>query len=130
MAIKVKAKGQDAIDLLGMKNDFKGPHSATKDVAALNGDGSRGAVLMKENPASRQAEGKNSDETSDITKPVKETTKVPTPEAEPFEGYDIVRPVNRELPAGMPERARRASNQARDMRVALGRGKPATIVQE
>ena len=129
LKVKVKAKGSDAIDLLSMKNEFKGPHKPTRDVAALNGDGSRGGEMMSENPTSRQAEGKDADENSDITKTVKKTTVVPTsPEATAVQGYDTVKPVNRDLPADYPERARRASNQARDMRSNLGRGLPANIV--
>lgn len=127
MAIKVKAKGKDAIDLLGLKNDFRG---AQKDLDALNGDKSRGGKMMDENPESRQAEGKHASESSDITKKVARTTSVPTPEASPVQGFDTVKPVDRELPADYPERARRANNQTRDMRTNLGRGKPAIVEVE
>jgi hypothetical protein len=126
--LKVKAKGEDAINLLGMKKNFRDPHSATKDVAALNGDGSRGGKYMDENAESRQAEDSHKSEESDITKKVAKTTVVPTsPEATAVQGFDTVKPVMRDLPADYPERARRANNQTRDMRTNLGRGKPALI---
>jgi hypothetical protein len=131
MSLKIKAKGQAAIDLLGMKKDFRDAHKSQKDIALLNGDGSRGDKYMDENPSSRQAENTHASEESDITKKVKQTTAVNTsPEAQPFEGFEVVRPVDRELPVGMPERARRFSNQSRDMRTALGRGKSSTVVTE
>lgn len=129
MAIKtkIKATGSDAIDLLGMKQSFRA-HTPQKDLALMNGDGSRGGEMMDENPDSRQAEGSTKSESSDITKKVKKTTIVPTPEATPVQGFETVEPVNREMPADYPEKARRANNQTRDMRTNLGRGKDATII--
>lgn len=127
MKVKIKAAGKEAIDLLGMKKNFRDPHSAAKDLAAMNGDGSRGGEMMDENPDSRQAEGKSASEVSDTTKAVKKTTVVPATEATPVQGFETVDPVNRELPADYPERARRANNQARDMRSNLGRGKSGIV---
>lgn len=131
MAIKtkIKATGSDAIDLLGMKRGFRG-HVAQKNLALMNGDGSRGGEMMDENPDSRQAEGSTKSENSDITKKVKKTTMVPTAEATPVQGFETVEPVQRDLPADYPERARRANNQTRDMRTNLGRGKDATVIVE
>ena len=105
--IKIKASGKDAKDLLGLKAERAGTH---------------GAELMKENPASRQAEGKNKSEVSDITKVVAKTTKVnTTPEANAVQGYDVIGPVNRERKADSPEEARKKNNAARDKRVNLGK---------
>ena len=132
MAIKakIKATGQEAISLLGMKQQFRG-HAPQKDVDLMNGDNSTGAKMMKENPESRQSESKNASENSDITKTVKQTTKVnTTPDTTPMEGFDVVRQVNREVPIGMPERARRYNNQVRDARTNLGRGKPSVVVTD
>ena len=103
---KIKATGKDAKELLGLKAERAG---------------TRGAELMKENPASRQAEGKNKSEVSDITKVVAKTTVVPTPEADPVQGFDVVKEVNRTLPADSPEAARRRSNKSRDLRTNLGK---------
>ena len=78
--------------------------------------------LMKENPASRQKEGANKTETTDITKPVKKSLNVPTtPEAVSLQGFDTVAPVNRALPADAPEEARKKNNASRDARTNLGR---------
>ena len=112
MSIKLKAKGQDAKDLLGLKAERAG---------------TRGAELMKENPASRQREGANKSEVSDITKVVAKTTVVPTPEASPVQGFDVVRPVNRDRKPDAPEAARQLNNRTRDMRTNLGRGKPGIV---
>jgi hypothetical protein len=122
LKLKIKAKGAAAVDLLG-KNNIRDPHVAQKDLASLNGDGSRGGEMMDENPDSRQAEGKSKSENSGITKVVRKTLSVPTPEATPVQGFETVDAVDRDLPADYPERARRANNQARDMRTNLGRGK-------
>jgi len=129
--VKIKATGKDAINLMDMKGEFRhGPYKPTTDVAALNGDGSTGGKMMDENPESRQAEDMHKSEDSDITSKVEKTTTVPTsPEARPVQGYDTVKPVNRAMPADFPERARRANNQARDMRTNLGRGVPVTPIQ-
>lgn len=131
MALKIKAKGNDAKDLLAMKAGFRNAHSPQKDVDLMNGDNSTGAPYMKENPESRQAEDTNKGAGSDIAEKAKQTTSVNTsPETQPMEGFDVVRPVNRQTVTGAPERARRYNNQTRDMRTALGRGKPGLIVQE
>ena len=60
---------------------------------------------------------------SALPKKVKPTTVVPATEATPVQGYETVDTVDRSLPLDSPERARRANNQARDMRTNLGRGK-------
>jgi hypothetical protein len=86
--------------------------------------------LMKENPESRQREGANKDENSDITKAVKKTLSVPTAEASPVQGFDVVKPVKRERKADSPESARQLNNRTRDMRTNLGRGKPAIVEVE
>jgi hypothetical protein len=124
--VKIKARGEEAQSLIGMKNQFRNPDKLNR----LNGDESSGKEMMDENPESRQAEDTAASENSDITKKVKPTTTVPTAEAAPVNGYDCVKPVDRALPQDMPERARRVNNQVRDMRTNLGRGKPGTIVQE
>ena len=130
MSLKIKAKGKDAVDLLGMKQQFRG-HAPQKDVDLMNGDNSTGEKYMDENPASRQKEATHKSENSDITKTVKQTTKVnTTPDTTPMEGFDVVRQVNREVPIGMPERARRYNNQVRDSRTNLGRGKPSVVVTD
>ena len=132
MAIKakIKATGQEAISLLGMKQQFRG-HAPQKDVDLMNGDNSTGEKYMDENPASRQKEATHKSENSDITKTVKQTTKInTTPDTTPMEGFDVVRQVNREVPTGMPERARRYNNQVRDARTNLGRGKPGIVTVE
>lgn len=85
---------------------------------------------LKENPESRQAEGKNKNENSDITKVVKKTTVVPTPEARTEQGFDTVQPVNRTRKEDSPEAARQRNNRTRDMRTNLGRGKPAIVEVE
>ena len=127
--LKIKATGSDVSNLMGMKNEFRG-HAPQKDVDLMNGDNSTGEKYMDENPASRQKEATHKSENSDITKAVKQTTVVPTPEAQPMEGWDVVRQVNREVPIGMPERARRYNNQVRDARTNLGRGKPSVVVTD
>ena len=127
--LKIKATGSDVSNLMGMKNEFRG-HAPQKDVDLMNGDNSTGEKYMDENPASRQKEATHKSEVSDTTKKVAQTTVVPTPEAQPMEGWDVVRQVNREVPIGMPERARRYNNQVRDARTNLGRGKPSVVVTD
>ena len=128
--LKIKATGSDVSDLMGMKNEFRG-HAPQKDVDLMNGDNSMGEKYMDPNPASRQKEATHKSEDSDITKTVKQTTKVnTTPDTTPMEGFDVVRQVNREVPIGMPERARRYNNQVRDARTNLGRGKPSVVVTD
>lgn len=83
--------------------------------------------MAKNNPKSRQAEDTNKTENSDITKTPMQTKSVPTPEASASEGYDVIKAVNRDLPVGHPERARRINNQRRDQKTQLGIGKPAII---
>lgn len=84
---------------------------------------------MDENPQSRQAEGMDKDERSQITKPVKKTLTVPTsPEARNVEGFDCVQPVNRARMEDSPESARQRNNRTRDMRSNLGHGLPSNIV--
>src|SRR5215469_3775359 len=124
--VKIKARGEEAQSLIGMKNAFRNPDKLNR----LNGDESSGKPMMKENPESRQAEDTNKGAKSDITKKGADTGTVQTPEASPTNGYECVKPVNRELPQSMPERARRVNNQVRDMRTNLGRGKPGIVVQE
>jgi hypothetical protein len=128
MSIKIKAKGKDALNLMELKSQFKA-HDPQRDLDTLNGDGGKGQIMMKENPQSRQAEDTNKGETSDITKPVVKSLVVPTAEAVPVQGYDVVQEVNRTMPADSPERARRHNNQVRDMRTNLGRGKSAVVIQ-
>jgi len=82
---------------------------------------------MQENPESRQKEGSNKSEVSEITKAVKKTTEVPTPEARTVQGFDCVQPVDRERKEDSPEAARQRNNRTRDMRTALGRGKPGIV---
>lgn len=77
--------------------------------------------LMGENPKSRQAEGKDKGEKSQITKTVKETKTVPTPEAAAVKGFDTVKQFDRSLKADAPEEARKKNNQSRDSRTNLGR---------
>lgn len=77
--------------------------------------------LMKENPESRQAEGKNASENSDVTKAVKKTTVVPTPEASPVQGYDVVKMVDRTRQKDSPEETRQRNNKSRDLRSNLGK---------
>lgn len=89
-----------------------------------------GKELMDENPQSRQAEDKNKQETNDITKKVKKTLVVPTPEARTVRGFDCVMPVDRKRPEDSPESARQKNNRSRDMRTNLGRGKPSSVVTE
>jgi hypothetical protein len=87
-----------------------------------------GEPHMKSNPRSRQAEGKNSDETSQITMKVKPTTTLAEPEARVTEGFDTIYPVNRVRPEGSPEAARQRNNRARDLRTNLGVGHSSKIV--
>jgi hypothetical protein len=119
--IKIKATGSDAKEILS------GPDPLGSGDVRVNPTKSSGDELMKENPASRQAEGKNKSESSDITSVVRKTMVVPTPEADPVQGYDTVKPVDRTRKADTPEAARRANNQARDMRTNLGRGKASHV---
>lgn len=81
-----------------------------------------GKEPMKDNPESRQGDGKNASENSDITKKVKPTTTRPgTPEGATEQGFDVVKKVAREFPADSPEAARKKNNMARDARTNLGR---------
>lgn len=103
----------------------------------LNGDnaagpaGIKGREPMKDNPQSRQAEGKNDSEKSDITKKVDPTTTRPgSPEGATEQGYDVVKKVAREFPADGPEAVRKKNNMARDARTNLGRGVWSTPVLE
>ena len=81
--------------------------------------------LMKSNPASRQKEGANKTETSDITKPITKSLSVPTtPEAVSVQGFDTVQQFDRSLPKDSPEEARKKNNASRDARTNLGRGIP------
>ena len=125
MKIKIKGSADDAAKVLG--KGMRNPHQAQSDLDLLNGDGSRGAEMMDENPDSRQAEGSSKSEVSQITKKVKKTLVVPATEATPVQGYETVDTVDRSLPVDSPERARRANNQARDMRCNLGRGKAGIV---
>lgn len=85
--------------------------------------------LMDENPITRQAEGKDKSEKSQITAPVKKSLGVPTtPTAKSDSGFDTVKQINRALPADYPEQARRKNSAARDARTNLGRGIPSTPV--
>src|SRR5215831_7301873 len=92
----------------------------------LNGDSASGPAEIKgkepmgPNPQSRQAEGKNESENSDITKKVKPTTTRPgTPEGKIEQGYDVVQKVEREFAPDSPEAARKKNNMARDARTNL-----------
>lgn len=113
MSIKIKLKGQDARNLL----------TENEPAAVVRG----GKELMGENPQSRQAEGKNKNENSDITKKVKKTLTLPEPEARIIQGYDIVKPVNRERKDDSPDQARMLNARTRDMRTCLGRGKTSIV---
>jgi hypothetical protein len=84
--------------------------------------------MAKNNPESRQAEDTNKTEVSQITKTVKPTTVVPTPEAEPVGGYDTIKMVDRTRKSDSPEAARQKNNRTRDMRTNLGRGKASDVV--
>jgi hypothetical protein len=100
-----------------VEKNMKGKSSASGP-AKIVGD-----EPMADNPASRQAEGSNKSENSEITKEVKPTTTLPgSPESDPVKGYDTVKKVAREFPADGPEMARKANNMARDSRTNLGRG--------
>lgn len=113
MALKIKAKGKDAQDLL---DKVKGDNAAGPA-------GIKGKEPMADNPQSRQAEGSDKSENSDITKKVKPTTTRPgTPEGATEQGYDIVKKVAREFPPDGPEAARKKNAMARDARTNLGRG--------
>lgn len=85
------------------------------------------AKLMKNNPESRQKEATNKGPESDISKTVKKTLGVPTPEAEPVGGYDLIKAVNRERASDSPEEARQKNNRTRDQRSNLGRSYPGNI---
>lgn len=122
--LKIKATGKDVKDILN------GPDALGAGDVRVNPTKSSGDELMKENPASRQAEGKNKSENSDITSVVRKTLVVPTPEADPVQGYDTVKPVDRTRNADTPEAARQANNRARDFRTNLGRGKGTNTVVE
>lgn len=105
---------------------------SAKDInQILNGDSEQssgpakiaGKEPMGDNPASRQAEGKDQSEVSEITKKVKPTTTRPgTPEGNVQQGFDIVNKVAREFAPDSPEAARKKNNMARDARTNLGRG--------
>ena len=89
----------------------------------------QGKKGMQPNPESRQAEGSNKSEVSEITKKVTPTLTIPgSPESEPVQGYDTVKKVAREFRADGPEAARKKNNIARDLRSNLGRGVPSTPV--
>jgi hypothetical protein len=78
--------------------------------------------LMKANPETRQAEGKNKGAKSAITSPLKQTLSVSaTPEVRNTAGFDTVTMVDRTRPEGSPEAARIRNNQSRDRRTVLGR---------
>jgi hypothetical protein len=124
MSLKIKAKGVDAKAILN------GDDPLGAGNVRVNPTRSSGDELMKENPASRQAEGKNKSESSDITSVVRKTMVVPTPEADPVQGYDTVKPVDRTRKVDTPEAARQANNRTRDMRTALGKGKVSSTVVE
>jgi hypothetical protein len=113
--VKIKMKGQDAKNALGMSTGANMPEK------------SRGKELMSENPESRQAENTNKSEDSQITKEVKKTLVVPSPEAEPVQGYDVLKRVDRTRKDDSPEAARARNNAVRDDRTVLGRCKPALI---
>lgn len=115
---KVKVKGSaDEINKILKSDDAAGP----ADI--------KGKEPMGDNPQSRQAEGSNDSENSDITKKVKPTTTRPgTPEGATEQGYDIVKKVAREFPADGPEAARKKNNMARDCRTNLGRSTWSTPV--
>jgi len=82
-----------------------------------------GKEPMPENPRSRQAEGGNNSEKSQITREVTPTVTRPgTPEGDTEQGFDVVKRVAREFPPDGPEAARKKNNQARDLRCNLGRG--------
>jgi hypothetical protein len=86
---------------------------------------------MKDNPASRQAEGSNKSENSEITKEVKPTTTLPgSPEsADDVEnGYLITSRVERKFSPDGPEAARKKLNMNRDLRSNLGRSTWSTPV--
>lgn len=120
MAIKVKAKGEDAKKLLNMADK-----KAASGKAKFAGED----MPMQENPASRQAEGSDKSENSEITKAVKATTTLPgSPESDPVQGFDTVKKVARVFPADGPEAARKANNISRDCRTNLGRGTWSTPV--
>jgi len=109
MKVKIKARGNEAKELLGM---------TTNDKPA-------GKPLMQENPASRQAEGASAGPSHGMDYMDK---GLPVVTAENVEmGYDIVKPVKSEVPAQYPEVARRKNNMARDMRTNLGRGKAGIV---
>jgi hypothetical protein len=83
----------------------------------------KGDDPMPENPASRQAEGSDKSENSQITKKVKPTTTIPgSPETDPVQGYDTVKKVERKFDEDGPEAARKSNNMSRDARTNLGRG--------
>jgi hypothetical protein len=86
--------------------------------------------MMKANPESRQAEGKNESAKSDITSPLKPTLTNPSPEACNVAGFDTVLPVDRTRPDACPESARQRNNRTRDMRTNLGRGKISVVETE
>lgn len=78
--------------------------------------------LLKDNPASRQAEGKDKGSKSQITDPLKKTLSVSaTPEARNTAGFDTVTPVDRTRSDDSPEAARIRNNMSRDRRTILGR---------
>lgn len=121
--IKIKMNGESAEKFLNGSNE--------NNIRSMSSINPSGRAMLDENPSSRQAEGTHEDENSDITRKVKPTRSVPTsPEANVDQGYNLVAPVNRDLPADSPEVARRKLNQVRDLRTNLGRTIPSTSVVE
>lgn len=104
--IKVKITGKDADSFL------------TPSQSAVKTDG----PLMPENPESRQSEGAQKSEVSDITKKARPTTQFPfAPSDSTRAGFENVEAVNRALPDDYPEIQRRKNNRSRDLRTNLGR---------
>ena len=110
--LKIKARGSDARKLLDLHEDKPAQEGLVP-----------GREVMGENPESRQAEGSNKNENSDITKKVKPTLKVMAngPEVRDVKGFSCVTPVDRALPSDSPEEARKRNNASRDARCQLGR---------
>jgi len=117
MKVKIKARGSEAKELLGMKAEF---NNAQKS--------SGGKPMMRENPASRRVEDSASGPAHG-TDYMDKTLPVPTAE-NVQSGYDVVKTVNRVLPAFYPEEARKKNNSARDQRTNLGRTVPVTLISE
>lgn len=112
MSLKIKAKGEDARELMDMKASFK----------------AGGKPMMKENPASRNAEGDNGG--PEHAKDYMDSQPSNVMEENVQQGYTIVKPVNSVMPEHYPESARRKNNQARDQRTNLGRGKAGIVEVE